>query len=220
MTFISDPTIDKKEFAKKALGGTPTMEDIVQKIAELEYLEEVETYKVQRAAEYPNFGSQLDYIYHNGVDAWKTDIIDPVKTKYPKQTADSDEMDTRKAQALFDYQLDEYTKAVARLDQYQVANGREQVTEMQDGPNQLLDSDGVHQYDSDGNPVYEQVEVVTVTAIDPVEATVTVSETDSDGAVVESNVENPLITKDNEERAAAQAVIDATPQAVIDEYNS
>jgi hypothetical protein len=32
-------------------------------------------------------------------------------------------------------------------------------------------------------------------------------------------IENPLITKDNEERAAAQAIIDATPQAVIDAYN-
>lgn len=48
MAFISDPTIDKKEYAKKVLGGTPTMEDIVQKIAELEYLEDVETYKVQK----------------------------------------------------------------------------------------------------------------------------------------------------------------------------
>ena len=27
---------------------------------------------------------------------------------------------------------------------------------------------------------------------------------------------NSLITKDNEERAAAQAVVDATPQAVVD----
>jgi hypothetical protein len=27
---------------------------------------------------------QLDYIYHNGVEAWKTDIIDPIKARYPK----------------------------------------------------------------------------------------------------------------------------------------
>ena len=60
------------------------MEDIVQKVAELEYLEEVEVYKVQRAAEYPDFGSQLDHIYHNGIDAWKTTIVDPVKAQYRK----------------------------------------------------------------------------------------------------------------------------------------
>ena len=29
-------------------------------------------------------GAQLDYIYHNGLDKWKTDIVDPVKAKYPK----------------------------------------------------------------------------------------------------------------------------------------
>lgn len=43
-----------------------------------------EAYKAQRAAEYPPITDQLDYIYHNGIDAWKTDMIDPVKTKYPK----------------------------------------------------------------------------------------------------------------------------------------
>ena len=41
-------------------------------------------YKLQRAEEYPDWGTQLDYIYHNGIDKWKTDIVDPVKNKYPK----------------------------------------------------------------------------------------------------------------------------------------
>ena len=45
-----------------------------------------EAYKEKRAAEYPSIADQLDYIYHNGIDAWKTDMIDPVKTKYPKGT--------------------------------------------------------------------------------------------------------------------------------------
>jgi hypothetical protein len=45
-----------------------------------------EAYKAKRAAEYPLLTDQLDYIYHNGIDAWKTDMIDPVKTKYPKGT--------------------------------------------------------------------------------------------------------------------------------------
>jgi hypothetical protein len=43
-----------------------------------------EAYKYKRAQEYPAIAEQLDYIYHNGIDAWKTDMIDPVKTKYPK----------------------------------------------------------------------------------------------------------------------------------------
>ena len=41
-------------------------------------------YQQYRAAEYPDWGTQLDYIYHNGIEKWKTDIVDPVKNKYPK----------------------------------------------------------------------------------------------------------------------------------------
>ena len=41
-------------------------------------------YARKRATEYPDMGDQLDYIFHNGVAKWKTDIIEPVKTKYPK----------------------------------------------------------------------------------------------------------------------------------------
>ena len=43
-----------------------------------------EAYKDLRSREYPAISDQLDYIYHNGIDAWKTDMIDPVKVKYPK----------------------------------------------------------------------------------------------------------------------------------------
>jgi len=42
------------------------------------------SYQYNRKNEYPNYGVQLDYIYHNGIDKWKTDIVDPVKKKYPK----------------------------------------------------------------------------------------------------------------------------------------
>ena len=41
-------------------------------------------YIARRQAEYPPLAEQLDYIYHNGVEAWKADMILPVKTKYPK----------------------------------------------------------------------------------------------------------------------------------------
>ena len=41
-------------------------------------------YKDDRAAEYPDWRDQLDYIYHHGIEKWKTDIVDPVKAKYPK----------------------------------------------------------------------------------------------------------------------------------------
>ena len=43
-----------------------------------------EEYKYKRAAEYPTINDQLDDIYHNGVEGWKT-TIKAVKDKYPKE---------------------------------------------------------------------------------------------------------------------------------------
>ena len=144
----------------------------------------------------------LDAIIEQGADCFDGDIPEDLQ-------AAADEKQ-------FNQQLVAYTNAVDLLAQYVLADGREQVTEMQDSHIQLTDSDGMPQYDSDGSPIYEQVEVITVTAIDPLPATVTETQFDSDGEATEVEVPNPLITKDNEERAAAQAIIDATPQPVID----
>ena len=77
----------------------PTEEEVVQKIAELTYQQEVEVYKEQRAAEYPSYADQFDKIFREGVDAWKADI-QAIKDKYPKQTMDSGELERRKQQAL------------------------------------------------------------------------------------------------------------------------
>jgi len=38
-----------------------------------------------RKKAYPSWEDQLDYIYHNSVDDWKTNIITPIKQKYPKR---------------------------------------------------------------------------------------------------------------------------------------
>jgi len=43
------------------------------------------SYAVKRKREYPSEGDQLDKIYHDGIDAWKADMIKPVKDKYPKE---------------------------------------------------------------------------------------------------------------------------------------
>jgi hypothetical protein len=40
-------------------------------------------YKYKRELEYPTIVDQLDDIYHNGIDGWKT-TIQAVKDKYPK----------------------------------------------------------------------------------------------------------------------------------------
>ena len=55
----------------------PSEEEIQAEIVRLEYAR-------NRKEEYPPIEDQLDYIFHNGVDKWKEDIVQPVKDKYPK----------------------------------------------------------------------------------------------------------------------------------------
>ena len=40
-------------------------------------------YQYKRSDEYPSIVDQLDEIYHNGIDSWKTKIK-AIKDKYPK----------------------------------------------------------------------------------------------------------------------------------------
>ena len=66
-------------------GTTPISEsDIKNKIDELEADYAAKQYQRNRAEEYPSIKDQLDDIYHNGVDGWKT-TIKAIKDKYPKE---------------------------------------------------------------------------------------------------------------------------------------
>lgn len=120
-------------------------------------------------------------------------------------------MATEAATWLFNQQLAAYRTATARLAQYVVADGRAEVTEMQPTGEQVFNEETMEMEDV-------MHEVITVTAIEPVEATVTrlVYSDDIEAEPTEETIENPLITTDNAERAAAQAVVDATPQPVKD----
>jgi hypothetical protein len=172
----------------------PTEEEVVQKSAELEYQEEINEYQRQRAAEYPPYDDQFDKIYHSGINAWKSQIKQ-IKDKYPKQTIDATELQTRKDKAIFDLQTERYIKATTRLSQYKLSEGRPEVKDEDD--------------------------VVTQTAIEPLESTIEVSTTNSETMeVTTETVPNPVIVKDEEERTAAQSVVDATPQSVIDSINN
>ena len=62
----------------------PTEEAIEAKLVELQADYDAKKYQRDRQPEYPQIGEQLDYIFHNGVNKWKEDIIQPVKDKYPK----------------------------------------------------------------------------------------------------------------------------------------
>ena len=115
--------------------------------------------------------------------------------------------DTNRANNIFNEQLVAYRKATARLAQYVVADGRTEVREMQPTGEQVFNEETMEMEDV-------MHEVIVQTAIDPVEATVEVTEYDEEGNATVSTIENPLITQDNLERANAQTVIDNTPVAV------
>ena len=100
----------------------PTEQEIEIKLTELKYQEEVNVYQEKRKLEYPDWGDQLDQIYHSGIDVWKSDIK-AIKDKYPKQTMDTEELKKRKDAAIFKLQKRDYEKAVARLAQYELSSG-------------------------------------------------------------------------------------------------
>jgi hypothetical protein len=70
------------------IGGTlatsEQMTAITAKATELEAEWDAQEYARQRQAEYPDMGTQFNKIYDDGIDAWKTDMVDPIKAKYPK----------------------------------------------------------------------------------------------------------------------------------------
>lgn len=136
----------------------------------------------------------LDAIIEQGADCFDGDIPEDLQ-------AAADEKQ-------FNQQLADYRVAVARLAQYIVADGRAEVREMQPTGEQTFNEETGEMEDV-------MHEVIIVTAIEPVEATVEQTTYDEEGNATTTTIENPEITKDNEERAAAQAVVDATPQAVI-----
>jgi len=60
-----------------------TNDQITAKQAELQADYDSKQYQRDRKKEYPSIEDQLDDLYHNGIDGWKT-TIKAVKDKYPK----------------------------------------------------------------------------------------------------------------------------------------
>jgi hypothetical protein len=140
----------------------------------------------------------LDDIIEQGADCFEGDIPTELQT-----AADAKQ---------FAQHLESYTTAIARLAQYVIADGRTEVVESLPTGEQVWNEE-TEQLDD------LIADAITVTAIDPVDATIEQTTNDEDGLSITTTIENPLITQDNAERAEAQAVVDTTPQAVIDTYN-
>ena len=62
----------------------PTEAEIDAEVIRLQAKYDAQEYARNRQDEYPPMADQLDYMFHNGFDKWKEDIVQPVKDKYPK----------------------------------------------------------------------------------------------------------------------------------------
>lgn len=60
----------------------PTEEEVLEEAQKLQQEYENNQYQRDRAIEYPSIQDQLDTLYHQGYDGWKS-TIDEVKNKYP-----------------------------------------------------------------------------------------------------------------------------------------
>ena len=161
----------------------------------------VTAYTDARAAEYPPIKDQLDKIYHSGIDAWKAEIK-VIKDKYPKTQVGitsiapiPDWINTE----LFNRQKEEYVKAKARLEQYEVANGLKGVVRTES----IWDDKSESYIDKD----------VIGYVIEPLPLWVP-------AFGIEQGQRNPLIVQDEKERDAAHEIISKTPQSVIDSINN
>jgi len=105
----------------------------------------------------------------------------------------------------FAQQVEAYKTAKARVAQYQLSVGVPESTgSIVTGQERNMET----------GEMQDITETFVIPAIEPLEATVEVTTQEEGKDPVTSTVANPLIVKDNEERAAAQAIIDATPSPV------
>tara|TARA_R110002020_G_scaffold33916_3_gene102953 strand:+ start:11784 stop:12068 length:285 start_codon:yes stop_codon:yes gene_type:complete len=69
-----------KDGNKVVIDETKISKEIDRLQADYDALE----YSRKRKSEYPDWGTQLNKIYDDGIEKWKTEMVDPIKTKYPK----------------------------------------------------------------------------------------------------------------------------------------
>ena len=183
-------------------------------------------YATLRQQEYPSREEQLDMMYWdkvNGTNIWE-ETIQAIKDKYPKTITGGttigpvpDWVQDAADNWTFNKQLREYVTAVERLSQYILLEGRPEIRE-----DIVIETKEVFNEETGELETVEITEnVITQTAIEPLEEFIEVIKVDAETMEsVTETVRNPLIVRDEEERTAAQAVVDATPQAVIDSLNT
>lgn len=85
-SLVGDPITVKADGSITYHNGQtpPTDKAIADKLKELKAEYSSLEYSRKRQAEYPDWRTQLNKIYDDGLEKWKTEMVDPIKTKYPK----------------------------------------------------------------------------------------------------------------------------------------
>lgn len=133
----------------------------------------------------------LDDIIEQGADCFEGDIPADLQAA----------ADAKK----FAQQVEAYKTAKARVAQYQLSVGVPESSET------IVTG---QEWNEEAMEMQDVTETFVTPAIERLEATVEVTTQEMGEDPVTTTVANPLIVKDNEERAAAQAIIDATPGPV------
>ena len=69
-------------------GQTPPSDSAIKtKLAEMQAEYDAQAYSRNRAADYPDMGDQFNKIYDEGLTKWKSEMVDPVKAKWPKDNS-------------------------------------------------------------------------------------------------------------------------------------
>ena len=147
---------------------------------------------------------------------WDAHVAD-VKTRFPKTITGGttigdvpqDILDAA-ANKLFAQQVEAYKTAKARVVQYQLSVGVPESSET------IVTGQA---WNEEAGEMQDVTETVVTPAIEPLDATVEVTTQEEGEDPATTTVANPLIVKDNEERAAAQVIIDNTPQPVKDQVD-
>jgi hypothetical protein len=134
----------------------------------------------------------LDDIIEQGADCFTGDVPTELQT-----AADAKQ---------FAQQVEAYKIAKARVAQYQLSVGVPESTQ--------TITTGMQEWNEEAGEMQDVTETFVIPAIPALEATVEVTTYEMGEDPVTATVANPLIVKDNEERAAAQAIIDTTPGPV------
>lgn len=116
--------------------------------------------------------------------------------------------DINRANNEFNWNLEQYRKAVLRLEKHELSVGV---------PESSIEvPTGETTYDEATGEITVVTETVVIPAIEPLEATLTVDVYDLDGSVTGTEtVDNPEVVNDAAERAQAQSIVDNASEEVV-----